>query len=412
MLQGHDLIYFGPGRWHGLWRNRHQLLSRFAHHNRVLYVEPATDLRTFREQWRTGRVGPSELCRELRQSRLTQPQPNLYIYHSPTYLPVSGRFPFDRLTWQIWTAALRATLRRLGFHQPLLWLSRPEMVHLIGRFAERLVIYHVVDEYTAYQSVTPDEAQELRAAETEMLRRADLVLVVSPQLLESKRAFNSHTYLVPNGVDTAAFEIPVPVPADLQPIPAPRLVYGGLIGARLDLKLLSDLMRRRPDWSLVLIGQENATGTAGELEELHRLPNVYFLGLKPVQQVPAYLAACSVCLLPYARNREAHYIDPLKFYEGLAAGMPIVATPIPALRPYAGIVRLAEHVVDFEAAVESALAERQSVEAAELACRRRTVAAANTWEMRIEQISALIETKLGMNGTHQDDETAISSAVC
>lgn len=411
MLQGHDLIYFGPGRWDGLWRNRHHLLSRFARCNRVLYVEPATDLRTFRELWRTGRMGPNELWRELRQSRLTQLQPNLYIYHSPTYLPVSGRFPLNRLTWQVWTAALRATLRRFGFHRPLLWLSRPEMAHLIGRFAERLVIYHVVDEYTAYQSVTPEEAQELRAAETQMLRRADLVVVVSPQLLEAKQAFNSHTYLVPNGVDTAAFEISAPVPTDLQPVPAPRLVYAGLIGARLDLKLLMDLMRRRPDWSLVLIGQENPTGTAGKLEELHRLANVYFLGLKPAQQVPAYLLACSVCLLPYARNREAHYIDPLKLYEGLAAGMPVVATPIPALRPHAGIVRLAESVADFELAVESALAERRSAKAAELARRRRGVAAANTWEMRVEKISALIEAKLGANGICQDDETAISRAV-
>jgi glycosyltransferase involved in cell wall biosynthesis len=394
MLQGHHLIYFGPDRWHGLWRNRHQLMSRFAQHNRVLYVEPVTDLRTFRESWRKGSLRWHDLWRELRQGRLTEPQSNLYIYHSPTYLPVAGRYPLDRLTWQLWLTAFRATLSRLKFRQPLLWLSRPEMAHLIGRFDERLVIYHVVDEYAAYQSVTPIEAEELRSAERRLLKRADLVVVVSPQLLQVKRPHNLHTSLVANGVDAAVFVPNLGVPDDLRAIPGPRLVYAGLIGARLNLTLLAQLATRRPDWSWVLIGQVNPTGTEGQLDELRRLPNVRFLGLKAHQDIPAYLAACDVCVLPYAHNQEAHYIDPLKLYEGLAAGKPIVATPIPAVLSFGDLIEVATDVSAFETAVTAALADSESEQAAQQAARRRSVAAANTWDARVEQLSMLIQQRL------------------
>lgn len=411
MLQGHDLIYFGPGQWQGLWRNRHQLLTRFARHNRVLYVEPQTDFAGFRDLWRTGRLGWRTIWQEFRRDWVEPVQPNLYIYQSPKGLPVSGRFPLDRVTWQVWLAALKLALRRLRFQRPIVWLSRPEMGRFLGHFQESLVIYHVVDEYTAYQTVSGEEAEVLREAERALMQQADLVIVVSPQLLEVKRTFNSQTHLVPNGVDVAAFQGPAPVPDDLQSISAPRLIYAGLIGARLDLKLLLALMRRRPDWSLVLIGQENPAGTEGDIEELRRLPNTHYLGLKPVQQVPAYLLACSVCVLPYASNREAHFLDPLKLYEGLAAGLPIVATPIPAIRPYGGLVRLATGVDAFEAEVEAALAEGRSMEAAQKAAQRQAVAADHTWDARVEQVSALIEAKLGRVRKHNVDEAALSSPV-
>jgi len=407
MLQGHDLIYFGPGKWQGLWRNRHQLLTRFARHNRVLYVEPATYLQTFREQWRTGHLGWRTLRQEFRRDWVEPVRPNLYIYHSPTSLPVSGRFPLDWVTWQLWLLALKLALRRLRFQRPVLWLSRPEMGRFLGKFGESLAIYHVVDEYTAYQTVTAEEADVLRRLESCLLQRVDLAIVVSPQLLEAKRAFNAQTYLVPNGVDPAAFEVVAPVPDDLQLIPAPRLIYSGLIGARLDLKLLYDLMRRRPDWSLVLLGEVNAAGAEAALAELQSLANVHVLGLRPVNAVPAYLAACEVCVLPYRQDREAQHIDPLKLYEGLAAGKPIVMTPIPAAHSFCEVVRTAANVEEMERQILAALCENSP----QCEARRRSAVAGHTWEARVEQISTLIETKLGVHGRRQDDEIALSSAV-
>ena len=392
-LAGAHLIYFGPGQWAGLWRNRHHLLSRFADHNRVLYVEPAIHLKTFRREWWAGRLGWQQMWRELRQCRISQAGPNLYIYHSPTFLPVAGRFPLDRLTYALWLAALKAALRRLKFADPIVWFSRPEMVSLIGRLPARLTIYHVVDEYTGYEGVTGDLAAELRRQETELMARAQMVVVVSPELWQAKRACNPHTYLVPNGTDLKAFtqaaRQPGP-PADLAEIPEPRLIYAGLVGTRLDLPMLIALARRRSDWSVVVIGEVDARGCEAEIASLRALPNVHILGVRPVTAVPRYLLASQVCLLPYRRSVETDHIDPLKLYDGLAAGKPIVASPIPAVQPYDGLVRLAYGVDAFETAVEAALGEHDE----SLVAARRAAAAASTWETRFQQLSTLIEARL------------------
>jgi glycosyltransferase involved in cell wall biosynthesis len=392
-LAGAHLIYFGPGQWDGLWRNRHHLLSRFARHNQVLYVEPAIHLKTFRRAWWEGRLGWQRLWRESRQSRISQAGPNLYIYHSPTFAPVAGRFPLDRLTSFLWLAALKTELRRLKFTDPIVWFSRPEMVSLMGHLPARLTIYHVVDEYTAYEGVSVELACKLRRQEKELLTRAGMVVVVSPALWQAKQSCNPRTYLVPNGTDLEAFAQAARgsgPPTDLAEIPEPRLIYAGLVGNRLDLPMLIALAKRRPDWSVVVIGEVDARGCEAEIASLRALPNAHLLGLRPVTAVPRYLLASQVCLLPYRRCAETDHIDPLKLYDGLAAGKPIVASPIPAVRPYDGLVRLAYGVEAFEVAVEAALGEQDE----SLVAARRAVAAANTWETRVQQLSRLIEARL------------------
>lgn len=392
MLQGHDLIYFGPGQWTGLWRNRHHLLSRFAGHNRVLYVEPKIDLLTLRQRWRNGEWRFTHLRRELQRGRVSQAQQNLYIYHSPTFAPVSGRFPLSHLTGIWWRACLRSSLRRLNFRRPIVWLSQPEMVAQLGHWDEALTIYHVVDEYTAYQGVSAELAEWLRACERQLLGRVDMVLVVSPKLLEAKRTLNSQTYLVPNGVDVQAYRGPAHVPDDVQSIPPPRLIYAGLIGARLDLKLLADLAERRPQWSLVLVGEANSRGVEEDIARLRHLPNVHFLGLKPPGAVPDYIRACQVCLLPYRLVSETEYMDPLKLYEGLAAGKPIVATPVAALKAAGDVVTLVHTVAEAEQAVHNALSDKCEA----MVEKRTALAEQNSWDIRVSRISELITKQMAV----------------
>ncbi len=365
-------------------------MARFARHHRVLYVEPPPHLRPAARLM----LHPRTAWQELRQPRVRRIQDGLYVYHSPALVPISGRFPVSALTHSVRRALLLQAMASLGMQRPIVWLSRPEMVDLVGLFHEQLTIYHVVDEYTAYQGVTEELARWLRKLEEQLLRRVDMVIVVSPALLEDKQPSNPHTYLVPNGVDLAAFECALSGvsagPEDLLTIPEPRLVYAGLIGSRLDLALLLTLSQSRPDWSFVMIGQVDERGCQNELGNLRDLPNVHWLGVKPPSVVPGYLLACQVCLLPYRHSIESDHIDPLKLYEGLASGKPIVSTPIPAVLPYGHLVRLASTPGEYEAAISAALAEQDE----EMAAKRRTAAAANTWDMRVEQLSDLIRIHL------------------
>jgi hypothetical protein len=138
----------------GLWRNRHQLLSVFARENRVLYVEPRVFLRTALQRLRHEPF----MWAERRKPKLTQALKNLYIYHPPGFLPISGRSPLRDLLEFTNRHMLRGVMKSLGMRAPLIWFSRPSVANHVGQFGEKLVIYHVVDEYTAYEGMSEGSA--------------------------------------------------------------------------------------------------------------------------------------------------------------------------------------------------------------------------------------------------------------
>lgn len=395
ILIGHNIVYFGPEKWDGLWRNRHQLMSRFARDNRVLYVEPRHYLKSLRRQWRAGQIGWRALWRSFREAGVSEVRPNLWVYSSPLHIPIAGRFPLDRLTWWLWRARLGRVLRQLGFDRPITWLSRPEQLPLAGHFGAKLVIYHVVDEYLAYNAVAAGAREAVRALEQQLLSRADLVVVVTEALRKSKGSLNPHTYLVPNGVDIQAYiqamDNPRPTPEDVGKLPKPVIGYVGLIAARLDLGLLRRIALAHPDWSLALVGAVDDRHSATELSELQQIPNIHFLGLKPVERVPDYVRAFDVGVIPYRLDEAAQNASPLKLYDYLAAGKPIVATDFAAARTFGELVRIGGTPEAFERELELALAERDDG----LTQRRRFHAQENSWDKRVDQLAAIIDARLG-----------------
>jgi glycosyltransferase involved in cell wall biosynthesis len=220
------------------------------------------------------------------------------------------------------------------------------------------------------------------------------VIVVSENLLQSKQAFNRHTYLVPNGVDYQAYvqalESDELLPADIARLPRPLLGYSGLIADRLDLDLLRYVAAAHPEWSLALVGTVDDRRCGAELSALGRMANVHFLGRKEIGQVPHYVKAFDVCLIPYTVNERAENASPLKLYDYLAAGKPIVTTDFPAARQFSDVVHIADSREEFARYVAEALSERDS----SLPLKRRRVAASHTWEDRVSQVSDLIRACL------------------
>jgi len=166
----------------------------------------------------------------------------------------------------------------------------------------------------------------------------------------------------------------------------------GGINAKVDLALLAEVAARRPDWRIELVGPLSYGLNEGELARLRALPNVHFAGAVPPEQVPAVMAGCDVGLIPYQMNEQTYHVNPLKVYEYLAAGKPVVGTPLPELAQFEPLVRLAGDVDGFVAAVEAALVEGDDPEAI---AARLAVAAANTWDVRVERMVGLIEEALG-----------------
>src|SRR3990172_910949 len=357
MLKGWSLVYFGPGPWDGLWRNRHQLMSVFARHNKVVFVERRFHLRPTLSGFRRGELSLSDL----RRPAIRQVSENLFVFRYPLWAPISGRFPFDQVTRTIRRLSLRRALHRLQITEPIVWFSHPDIVDLIEEGpSARLRLYHVVDEYSAYGDHTPTSRRWIEAKEKQMMALADAVIVVSPKLCEAKRPFNDCTYLVPNGVDYQAYAAALAdphLPDELRAIRPPRLGYSGLIGDKLDLCMLKDLAQCNPEWSLIFFGQVRVVQQADVWNALLSMPNVHYLGLVDVSRVPHYLKGLDVGLMPYVQNRHAEHISPLKLYNYLAAGLPVASMNIPAAREFAPYIHLADHSRDFAQVVKNALSD-------------------------------------------------------
>lgn len=395
-MRGHDILLFAPGPWNEIWRNRHQIFTRLARHNRVIWVEP-------REAWRPA-------LRRLRaggwrdhtfwQSRVSQPWPNLWVVPTPPAAPLTRREPLATLFQAVREAPLRTLLRRLDVRQPLLWLFHPTLWDQVGRWGERLVLYHIVDEYTAYTD-NPALRAELAADERRLIARADLVFVTSEPLRAAKSALHPTVHWVANGVDAAAFAGAAADPA-LAGLPRPVIGYVGALNRKIDLGLLRRVAEAQRDATLLLVGPLDRRVEMAEWEALLAQPNVVHAGPRPAAEVPAAVAACDIGLLPYRRNDWTAHINSLKLNEYLAAGLPVVAIDLP-------MVADARHLLAVAADQDDFIAQLQRVRAAlplaasDRAARQRH-AAAQDWEARVDQISAHVAAALaqGRDGFRPD----------
>jgi glycosyltransferase involved in cell wall biosynthesis len=344
-----DIVAIPDTPWdRTVWTNRQHIMLRLPQvdpHARVLYVAPPRLIGRRLAAPRVPGARRPSLWTTAVADRVWVVQPIIPLPHR-----VLRRLA-PKLVDRLMIAVARRAARRLGFSSPCVWSYTPLYASHIGAFDESCLVYDVVDDYAAmpyYRSAVGPHVGDLDRGLT---RRADLVFVVNDYLLEQRSALNANCHFVGNAGDVRSFaearDSQAP-PVDMAALPVPRVgFHGTLTGDKIDVPLLAALAQRRPDWSFVLVGPEKDRALRRELDEL---PNVHFLGPRDASALPAYLAAFDVLLIPYRHT--AFTGRPLKVYEALAAGVPVVATGIPELAGEPG-VSVVEPVVD---AVEAAIA--------------------------------------------------------
>jgi glycosyltransferase involved in cell wall biosynthesis len=226
-------------------------------------------------------------------------------------------------------AALARAAWKQQFLKPLIWTYHPFMLDMIEGMKTGPLLYHCVDDIAAVPGV---DAKVFREVERVLLQRADVVFVTAPSLAEYCLKFNPNTHFLSNVVDVDHFGQALksgPIPEDLACIPEPRLCYHGVLSDyKIDFQLLLDAARIKPEFSWIFIGDEREGQKNSFVSELKLLPNVYFLGYKPYTMLPDYLRGMQVGLLPSLINDYTRGMFPMKYYEYLAAGLPVTSTPL------------------------------------------------------------------------------------
>ena len=374
------ILSLQPKAWYDHYFSTHQLMSRLAQRWPVVWIDPSHD----RYGGGVGRV---------LRPRFRQPfgDRQLYVYTAPAGLPVvHGPAPIRRALDRARLAQARRHLIRHGVDRVVLYCWNPRFLESTDLVAHDLLLYHITDEYSFSPDDPPTSQREL-----ELIRRADQIIVHSPGLVDKKAPLApERTDWIPNGVDFAAFSTPGPEPAELTGIPRPRIGYCGGLKRQLDWKLLRTLVDRHRDWHWVFVGHwlENHAELASTREWMEAQPNVHLTGRVPAQRLGEFPAHFDVGLLPYVSDGYTKYIYPLKLHEYLAAGIPVVGTPIRTLREFPEVVLLAGVPEEWSAAIERALsAEARSDTAVDA---RKATARAHDWDLLADRVAGLIDRRL------------------
>jgi UDP-galactopyranose mutase len=341
--------------------------------------------------WRSRRITP----------RLVELRPWPWLPRVPQWEAL------DAALGKLHVARIRASLKRHGWDNRILYIWHPAMADMVGRFDERLVCFHVYDDFAGYTFLPERERLRLVEQTKRLAQRADLVLAAGWAMGAALGRDDVH--VVPNGVDAEAYanaaRHPGPVPDEMRSLPRPILAHVGRLGNVIDFELLDVIARRRPEWSIVLLGPFVGGFTPSErrrADQLLRLDNVYHIGSKPAVELPRYVAHIDVGLVAYRLTGWIAKIFPLKLLEYLAAGKPCVSAPIDELIDHYRHAAIAGTPDEWIAAIERSLAENSP----ELVEKRIALARDSSWDARCRQIVRLIDERLA-NGAPGSDRACI-----
>ncbi|MGH2832815.1 MAG: glycosyltransferase [Solirubrobacteraceae bacterium] len=382
-LRGRDIVCIGFADWDTeLWTNQHHLMSRLAHDNHVLFVE-SLGLR----QPQLARRDLTRIIRRLRRG--LSPPRTLDGVHvlSPLILPLHRYRIVRALNRLLLSLRVRHAARQLGFSDPVLWGYVPQAEILEGVLKPSLTIYHCVDDIAAQERI---DTKSFREAEERYAGRASLVLASSPALAIRMRELSSNVLEVQNVADTGLFATALkdgPIDPTIADLPKPRIVFtGAIVSIKLDFALLVALARERPNFSFVLVGPVGPGDPHTDVSALEVEPNIHLLGSRTYTELPDVLRAADVGLIPYLHSRLTESIFPMKVYEYMAAGLPVIATPLPAL---SGVqwVTTAENASGMARLIDKALAGDGPERRAE----RSRAAREHSWERRLQEIATALQ---------------------
>ena len=368
------LIVFSHLRWNFVFQRPQHLLSRLARSYSVVFVEEP--MRCEGEAW----------------LERTSPAPGVQVLRPHTPIEAFG-FHDDQLS--LLEPMIASWLDGQGIDDYVAWLYTPMALPLLQELSPRAVVYDCMDELSAFKGAP----RQMKQRETALMKRAQLVLTGGPGLYELKRSLHNNVLCLPSAVDARHYDAAraradgdamARADALQDGIGQPRLGFFGVIDERLDIDLVAALADADPTWQIVMVGPVVKIDPAS----LPQRPNLHWLGQQSYELLPQIVAGWSVCLMPFAMNDSTRFISPTKTLEYMAAGKPVVSTPIHDVETMFGdIVAIAGETSSFIAACHDALAENVLRRVARETAMQARVAE-YSWDRTAGTIAAAIDAVL------------------
>ena len=355
-----DVVCFSHLRWDFVYQRPQHLMSRFAANGRVFFIEEPIQS-----------DGDAQLDVSERGSN---------VYVCIPRLPATD----DASVNEVLPGLISELLSDRGVENYITWFYTPMMLGWSSLLNPKAVVYDCMDELAAFKNAPP----ELLPRERELFTRADLVFTGGQSLYEAKRGQHYSVHAFPSSIDAAHFAQALEGAEDVPEqagIARPRIGFAGVIDERMDINLLAEIADLRSDWQFVMVGPVVKI----DHDALPRRANIHYLGQKRYEELPAIMAGWDVAMMPFALNESTRFISPTKTPEYLAAGLPVVSTPIAdVVRPYGqmGFVHIGTDAAEFAAGIEAALNE----DADRRKARVREFLSNSSWDTTFEAMATLI----------------------
>ncbi len=362
-----DLFCFSHLRWNFVYQRPQHLMNRATRQYRVWFIEEPIWGDAFRVEIRP------------EQNRL-----HVVVPHIPHGTPFEEVLAFQR-------TLLNDLQRHHQISTFAAWYYTPMALLFSDHLTPALTVYDCMDELSAFLGAPP----ELLDLEKQLLQRANLVFTGGYSLYEAKQHRHPLVFAFPSSIEHDHFSKSraktVAEPADQQSIGYPRIGFSGVVDERFDGALLARLAERRPNWQFVILGPVVKIDPA----LLPHGPNVHYLGMKAYQDLPAYFGQWNAAILPFALNESTRYISPTKTPEYLAAGLPVVSTPIRDVVTMYGwpeFAQIADTAAAFEQAIERALAGQHPTNWPAI----DEFLVKNSWDKTWQEMNRIMKTQLAV----------------
>lgn len=352
-VQPYDMVVFCHLRWEFVFQRPQHLITRLAKNYKILFIEEPID-------YKEGAENDHSLQKVSENLTVLKP-------HVADIKDIS--------------TVLQSIFPTLFI--PIGWFYSPSFSTVLHDFIFETVIYDCMDELSLFKGAP----KELIIQEKVLLHHADLVFTGGKSLYEAKKSSNEDVYCFPSSVDQQHFEKAfqdVPVPDDINNISSPVVGYFGVIDERIDLDLLHQTAILLPDVSFVMIGPLAKIGE----EDLPREKNIHYLGMKSYEQLPNYIKAFDVAMMPFALNDATKFISPTKTLEYMAAKKPIISTAITdVVRDYNECVAIIETSEEFAESIEDFLEDTEK----EWAAKYKDILQKTSWDATASKMNKLLK---------------------